>query len=195
MNEVTFIIPTLGRHTLERAVSSLKSQSLNSWKALIVFDNNYETNYEPLDPRVQVIKADVGGHAGLVRNYGIEKVETDWMAFLDDDDWVENTYVQKLKNYTARDPYDIVIFTYKDVTNGNTVPHRKLKRIEACKVGISFAVRTEFVKNHNIRFTPYAVEDFRFLDECDRAGAKYIITHDLQYHVGGIGGWLRKDKQ
>jgi glycosyltransferase involved in cell wall biosynthesis len=193
MNQVTFIIPTLGRSTLERALESLKLQGVPDWKALVVYDANFDVNYESSDERITILKADVGGHAGLVRNYGIEKVQTDWMAFLDDDDWVEKTYVQKLRNYTARDPYDIVIFTYKDATNGNTVPHRRLKRIEACKVGISFAARTEFVQSNNIRFTPYAVEDFRFLDECDKAGARYIITHDLQYHVGGIGGWRRKD--
>lgn len=194
MNQCTFIIPTMGRQTLERAVSSLILQNVPNWKALIVFDGNYDVNYVATDDRIKIVKADVGGHAGLVRNYGINMVDTDWIAFLDDDDWLESTYMQKLRGYSDSHPeWDLVIFTYKDVVNNVTIPDKKLKKIEECKVGISFAVKTEFVNKNNIRFTPNAIEDFRFLDLCETNGAKYFISHDLQYYVGGRGGWLRKD--
>ncbi len=113
------------------------------------------------------------------------------MAFLDDDDWVEPDYTSRLKFYVSRDPtLDIVIFSYKDITNNNIQPPPGLKDIRACNVGISFACKTEFILNNNIRFTPYAIEDFRFLEDCKGAGAKYILTHEIKYLVGGIGGWL-----
>lgn len=191
MNQVTFIIPTMGRASVKKAVESLEKQSLPNWKAIVAFDNNYEVNYNSTNDKVMVIKADKGGHAGLVRNFAFDYVTTDWIAFLDDDDWVAPTYVQKLRGYAISRPnLDLVIFTYKDVTNGNVIPHKNLKKIESCKVGISFAIKTEFVRQHHIKFTEYAVEDFRFLDDCEKAGANYFISHDLQYFVGGRGKWL-----
>lgn len=194
MNSVTFIIPTMGRSSLAKAVNSLEKQVLNNWKAIVVFDNRYEVNFTPTSDKVMVMQADKGGHAGTIRNYAMDYVATDWMAFLDDDDWVAPSYTQKLRGYLiARPELDLVIFTYKDVTNGNTIPHKNQKKIESCKVGISFAVKTEFVRLNKIKFTEFAVEDFRFLDECSRFGAKYFIPHDLQYYVGGRGKWLREE--
>lgn len=194
MDRVTFIIPTMGRSTLGRAVDSLKSQVSPNWNAIVAFDNRYDVNYTPDDDRVKVMKADNGGHAGLIRNFALDYVDTDWLAFLDDDDWVEDTYVRHLEMFSQNNPkVNLIIFTYKDVKNGNIIPPKRTRDFEACKVGISFAVSTSFVRDNNIRFTPYAVEDFRFLDECRKAGAKYLIPNEIQYYVGGRGEWLRKD--
>lgn len=193
MDAVTFIIPTMGRTTLDKTIRSLKEQTNPNWFAIIAFDSNYSINYTPDDYRIQVYQANIGGHAGLIRNYAMDFVGTDWIAFLDDDDWLANTYVERLQSHSNSKPeLDIVIFTYEDVTNGNTIPPRKTKDFESCKVGISFAVKTEFIRSHNIKFTPFAVEDFRFLDECRSAGAKYIVTNDIQYFVGGRGKWLMR---
>lgn len=189
MVECTFIIPTLGRGTLKRAVDSTKQEGAN---ALVVFDTYYEVNYFPHnEPLTTVIKADVGGHAGLVRNYAMPLVTTEWLAFLDDDDWIEPTYMRRLSHY-ANDK-DIVIFSYKDVTNGNIQPPKGTKEFKECQVGISFAIRTSFVKDNGLEFTPYAVEDFRFLDSARNAGARYVVTNEILYLVGGRGGWVRKD--
>jgi glycosyltransferase involved in cell wall biosynthesis len=196
MAVVTFVIPTMGRDTLSRALMSLYDQSDMGWKAVVVYDNRFENTLESTEyaEQVRIVTASEGGHAGLVRNYGIDLVDTKWTAFLDDDDWVEPSYVQKLNGYSISHPQlDLIVFTYKDVTNGNTIPNKKQTKIEACQVGISFAVKTDFINEHKIRFTPFAIEDFRFLNECVQAGAKYWLSHDLLYNVGGIGGWVRKD--
>jgi glycosyltransferase involved in cell wall biosynthesis len=191
---VTFVIPTMGRGTLARSLNSLVEQSDGDFKAIVSFDGRYEPDARVDDGRISYIKGTALGHAGLVRNSGIDLVDTEWTAFLDDDDWVEPSYVQRLRGYSLSHPHlDLIVFTYKDATNGNTVPNKKQNKIEECKVGISFAVKTAFINEHKIRFTPFAIEDFRFLDDCVKAGVKYWISHDLQYNVGGIGGWLRKD--
>lgn len=187
----TFVIPTMGRKTLHRAISSITEQTRADWKALVVFDGRYDINFSHPNPNIQVIKSDVNGHAGLIRNYGIELVDTEWTAFLDDDDWIDKRYMERLAHFS--DSYDVIIFTYKDKTNKNIQPPLGTKDFKECQVGISFAVRTEFLKSTGIRFTPYAVEDFRFLDECRSKGARYIVTNEIMYYVGGRGGWLRKD--
>lgn len=186
----------MGRETLIRAIDSVLNQSVNDCDAIVVFDDRYKEYAIPEAEKIKVVLSDNYGHAGILRNDGINLVQSEWTAFLDDDDWLEPSYVQKLRGYAVSHPQiDLFIFTYYDEINGNTVPDKRQTKIEECKVGISFAVKTDFINKHNIRFTPFAIEDFRFLDECVKAGAKYHITHDLQYRVGGRGGWLRKDNE
>ena len=187
---LTFITPTLGRKTLERTFKSLEAQTDWNWRWSIIWDG-LEPNQIFLTDRQFNVVSEKLGHAGLLRNIGIENAFTQWMAFVDDDDWLEPTYIDRLKFYINKDPnLDIVIFSYKDITNDNIQPPPSLRDIKECNVGISFACRTEFIKGNNIKFTPYAIEDFRFLDDAKRAGANYILTHEILYKVGGIGGWL-----
>jgi len=35
---VTFIIPTIGRDTLQRSIDCLLEQTIQEWKAIIIFD-------------------------------------------------------------------------------------------------------------------------------------------------------------
>lgn len=191
---VTFLVPTMGRKTLARAVDSFIAQNDWNWKALIVFDGNYDVNFSANSENIKVLQSDVKGHAGLVRNYGVDRVDTRWIAFVDDDDWVDPNYIDRLKFHINTQPdLDMVIFSYRDEKTGNIQPNPKVKDFVECGVGISFAIKTQFVNDNNIRFTPYALEDFRFLDDARKAGAKYKITHEVLYRVGGIGGWLRKE--
>ncbi len=187
VNFVTFITPTLGRPTLARTFKSLEAQRDWDWKWFVVWDGIEPNQKFNTDRQFDVVTPKLS-HAGLVRNVGIEKVTTQWMAFIDDDDWISDIYVNRLKHYSSN--LDVVIFTYRDVKTGNTQPPQNFTDIVSCNVGISFACRTDFIKENNIRFTPYSIEDFRFLDDCRRAGARYKLTHEILYWVGGISGWV-----
>lgn len=191
---VTFIIPSMGRESLNRAVQSLLELEDWDWRAIIVFDGvepikipciDYEN-----DNHFIVLKTERLYHAGLVRNLALPIVDTRWTAFLDDDDFLTATYIGKLREFESRFPdRDIIIFTYKDIENGNTQPPAYLDHIVECSVGISFAIKTDFVQRNNIQFTKNGVEDFRFLRDCVSKGATYIITHSTQYFVGHRSAW------
>ena len=187
VNFVTFITPTLGRSTLARTFKSLEDQTDWNWKWFIIWDGIEPNQKFNTDRQFNIVTPKLA-HAGLVRNVGIEKVETEWMAFVDDDDFLHVHYVDRLKYYSPN--LDVVIFTYRDIKTGNTQPPRYLTDIKECNVGISFACRTKFIQDNNIKFTPYSIEDFRFLDDCRKAGARYKLTHEIMYWVGGISGWV-----
>ena len=185
---VTFIIPSIGRSSLKRAVESVINQGDWNWKIIIVFDG-IEPNIDFNNDHIKYITAPKTNSAGLTRNIAIPLVDTGWTAFLDDDDYIADTYIQKLKYYINEDSErDIIIFTYRDITNGNTRPPLGFKDIVSCEVGISFACKTDFIHHNDIKFQWGAIEDFAFLNDCRNAGAKYYLTNDVQYYVGGIGG-------
>ena len=195
----TFIVPTLGRPSLKTAIQSLLDQTSWNWRGMIIFDGVDPIEIKGLNPAINylednhfiVIKTEKKSHAGLVRNVGLGLVDTTWTCFLDDDDFLKKTYVDKLKEYSTKNPkLDIIIFTYEDKKTRNIQPPQKLNHIKECNVGISFAVKTQFVQHNEIEFTPFSVEDFRFLDACVKKGATYLITHDTQYYVNGKSGWL-----
>ena len=186
---VTFIIPTLGRPSLQKTIKSIIDQPDWNWSTIVVWDG-MEPNYNSNNERVIDFVVEKTAHAGLLRNKAFDLVETDWIAFVDDDDWIYPTYMQKLKYYNNQDPnLDLVIFTYYDEKNNNTQPPKGSTDFKYCNVGISFAIKTKFVREHDLKFRPFSTEDFGFLDDARKAGAKYLVTNDVQYGVGGRGGW------
>jgi len=197
-NFVTIIIPTKGRATLKKSIQSLIDQTDWNWRCIIIFDGINPIEITGLNPDINYLKdnhfivhsIDKIGHAGLVRNFALPLVDTVWTAFLDDDDYLLPTYVERLRMYNnIYSDKNIIIFTYRDVENRNIQPPLWMKEIKSCNVGISFAIKTEFIQKNNIIFPPGGVEDFAFLDSAVKAGGKYIIPGDIQYMVGHRSAW------
>jgi glycosyltransferase involved in cell wall biosynthesis len=91
---ITFIIPTINRHTLSRTIDCLINQTNPNWKAIVVFDGVKCEKY--LDPRIKSLSIEKMGKqnfAGLVRNQAINMVDTEWIGFVDDDDTISYDYV------------------------------------------------------------------------------------------------------
>lgn len=116
MSQITFIIPTIGRETLNATINSILSQTCPKWKAIIVFDG-LSPSIEVNDPRFQILQVDKTERhkdhehsAGYVRNYGIKFATTEWVAFIDDDDTIKNTYVETFLSETKQYDIDVIIF-------------------------------------------------------------------------------------
>jgi glycosyltransferase involved in cell wall biosynthesis len=190
MELVTFIIPSLNRPTLIRAIKSLESQINHDWRCIIVFDGLDKDLKIPSSKeiKIKVMKTEKLGDAGLVRNVALPFVETDWIAFLDDDDIVKPTYVEKLKYYVRREHnrIDAVHFSIER-SDGSLEPALNQCVGMSCG-GISYAVKTSFVLKNNIIFDAGFGEDKRFFEQCKKKG-KPFITYDPQYFACGRSWW------
>ena len=185
--KITFIIPTIGRPTLTNTINTLKNQSNSNWKAIIIFDG-IEPNLLIDDERIKIIQTTKLGvavnSAGMVRNFGINHAETEWVAFLDDDDAVKNTYVETFYNELSIGNNDIIIFRMQDMKNidGDILPLPGCSNFKKCQVGISFAVK-KYIFDKGIVFTPSIVEDYLFLNTCRSKGYKIMISPYVLYFV------------
>jgi glycosyltransferase involved in cell wall biosynthesis len=181
MEKITFIIPTIGRSTLQQTLQCLLQQTNPFWKAIIVFDG-IEPTIQKSDNRITILKhkkLGVANYAGAVRNYGILHATTEWVAFVDDDDGIKNTYVatfyQEIK-YCS----DIIVFRMN--FNGNILPPIQCNNFYKGQVGISFAVKKCLFDN-GILFEPSEYEDFYYLDKCRAKKYRILISPYLLYFV------------
>ena len=182
---ITFIIPTIGRSTLQNTLDCLINQSNPNWKAIVIFDGISST-IQNTDPRIRIIESPKLGEgtnsAGLVRNYGITFADTEWVAFVDDDDNLSRRYVDIfIEESNAYALTDIIIFrieAYKDCI----LPKFTTETFYFEQVGISFVVKKKVFDEGHV-FIPSKKEDFVYLDEARNKKYNIMISPYVTYFV------------
>lgn len=177
---ITFIIPSLGRPTLQLTLNSLIMQTDPNWKAIVVFDGILP-NITNSDPRIEMISVSKKGLAGLVRNEGIRIATTEWIGFVDDDDVLTSDYVEHF-NREKKD-VDAIIFRMKTPTN-RIIPPLEHRDFHQNYVGISFCMRTSLSKQENLWFPVDKIyEDFFLLHSIRSAGKRIRISDHVTYLI------------
>jgi glycosyltransferase involved in cell wall biosynthesis len=90
---LTFVIPSYGRQQkLERAVNSILEQDVWPVEVLVIDDASPEplvlSERTASTGIVRIVRLDANGGAGNARNVGLEIAKTEWVSFLDSDDWL-----------------------------------------------------------------------------------------------------------
>jgi glycosyltransferase involved in cell wall biosynthesis len=177
----TFIIPSVGRPTLQRTIDSLLQQTNQEWKAIIIFDG-IEPTIQSNDLRIEIMqieKVGVHNHAGRVRNEGMKHVTTEWISFVDDDDIISNDYVEKLQE-EIRDDIGVIVFRMKQ-PNGVIMPPIDNDVLRCCHVGISFSMKKKLFDD-GYAFIPSHIEDFNLLQRMQQKNKIRVSPH-LTYFV------------
>ena len=184
---ITFIVPTIGRSTLDRSLLSLKNQTNPNWNAIVVFDGITPTITND-DDRIQFLtiektgsNVDNNSRSGYVRNEGMQHVKTEWIGFLDDDDVLTPDYVEKF-NIEAQRHSDVIIFRMQYV-DGHIIPPVGDIDFRINYVGISFCLRTSIFQIEGIQFNQNGVEDFDLLDRLRKQNKNIIISGYITYLV------------
>ena len=98
--------------TINKAIDSVRSQSLTDWELIIVDDASTDDTCNIIltydDNRIKLIKHTENLGAGLARRSGIEHIKGEWMTFLDSDDYISEEYLETLLFTTKIFDVDIV---------------------------------------------------------------------------------------
>jgi glycosyltransferase involved in cell wall biosynthesis len=200
---INFVVPSLGRKTLKRALNSLIDQNDKNWECWVGFDGLDKSSVDKDllidDDRIHYIyiKEKVGlfaynsgvgkniGNAGLVRNFIISQIKNDyeWVGFLDDDDAVTPDYIDKLKEEVSHTSFDCCIF--RMISGQTIIPPIGLNQVIQNYVGISFCVRKKFLENNNVKFVNSSSEDYLMLKSIHDANGEIYMSEHITYNVFG----------
>jgi len=195
MNDIIFIIPTIGRETLKKSIQSLVDLKGNyRWKAIIIFDgikNNLISKHENL----LILEVEKCGNiekknnAGLVRNIGLDYIQNNcsnlkskYIGFLDDDDTIHPDYLINIYKQEELFNFEVIIHRMM-YPNYKIVPHPLTRNIERCNVGISISFKYELIFNSKIRFINHPYEDYLFLTNIKREKYSILISEYVNYFV------------
>lgn len=91
-NDVTVVVPTFNQaEFLGEALRSVVAQDFEEWRVIVI--NNFSTDgtREVVaslgDPRIELVDFANHGIIAASRNLGLERADTEFVAFLDSDDW------------------------------------------------------------------------------------------------------------
>jgi peptidoglycan/xylan/chitin deacetylase (PgdA/CDA1 family)/GT2 family glycosyltransferase len=100
--EISVVIPARNAAaTLAETLASLRAQTFSTWEALVVDDGSTDRTAEiaceagAADPRIRLLSGP-GEGPGAARNAGIAQARADWLLFLDADDAIEPTHLERM---------------------------------------------------------------------------------------------------
>ena len=99
-------MPTQGRSSLARSIQSIFDQSIPLAEVLIIDDSlKQEVNFANVES-ITVFRT--GGNKGpsIARNIGLGKAKSDWIAFLDDDDYWLPDHIKSLLDFCETNGLD-----------------------------------------------------------------------------------------
>ena len=124
---VSIVIPIYNvEQYLEECIKSVIMQTYTTLQIILVDDGSTDNsgeiadNFVKEDKRIQVIHKKNGGLSDA-RNYGIELATGKYITFIDSDDYVENTYIEKLYNAIKKNNTKVSQCNISKVNNQNEV--------------------------------------------------------------------------
>ena len=189
----TFIIPTIGRNTLKRAIESVLA--LDNTLVLVVYDG---FNQKPPIIHDDVIYLETKKpckNAGIVRNLGIsyiaKNVNTSYISFLDDDDIIKPDFNLVVKNHKK---YDVLIHSIEFPYHPNgrkKLPIKSGTGIHRGNMGIAMSIKANILHKYDIKFTNDKGEDYIFAKSLIDKGCSHYKTGIITYIAPSMGNWKK----
>jgi len=105
--KISVIIPTYNRDTvLDRAIKSVLDQTYKNYELIVIDDGSTDDTSKILTKYHRKIRHYSTLHSGVsaTRNYGLEKSEGSWVAFLDSDDYWLPEKLERQMQYLREHP-------------------------------------------------------------------------------------------
>jgi glycosyltransferase involved in cell wall biosynthesis len=200
---ISIIIPVFNdEKNISRCINSVLSQTYPDFECLIIDDGSTDKTasicdeYSKKDKRINVFHKENEG-ISKTRQYGIDRVNGEYIYFIDSDDWIESTFVADIIERINIRP-DIIFFDYiKNYTNNKDIyksqnpilkDNNKIielileKRILSCTW--NFVINKDFINKNKVLFNKrinYG-EDTLFILELILNNPNILYINKAYYH-------------
>ena len=116
MTKVSVIVPVYNTEKyIDKCLTSLANQTLDDYEVIVVNDGSPDNSQEIIDNFTlkypKIFKSYIKKNGGLsdARNYGISRANSEYIAFVDSDDYIEREMLEELYNKAISNDYDMVV--------------------------------------------------------------------------------------
>ncbi len=208
--KITIIVPCYNVEAyLDRCIQSLLDQTIGFSNLEVIFINDASTDgsinilrkYEERYPdNIMLIDLPVNNKQGAARNIGLQYATSDYIAFVDADDWVESTMYEKLYQRAIEYNCDMVCCKYKRVADETeamgltgyedgfyhiqTAADRKAFVLDGIEGGICCNIyKRQIILENNILFPEgMSYEDNFWLPLLQLYIQKFYVVEEYLYH-------------
>lgn len=122
--KVSVVVPIYnGEKYLKRCINSILAQTLQDFELILVNDGCTDSSsaiiesYKQIDKRVLVVNKENGG-VSSARNSGLDYASGEYILFVDCDDYIAKSMLEKMVASLERDNADICVCNAKRINNG-----------------------------------------------------------------------------
>lgn len=115
MKKISVIVPVYNvEQYLEKCLDSILNQTLKDIEIIVVNDGSPDNSQKIIDKyqkKYKNIKGYIKENGGLsdARNFGLTKATGEYISFIDSDDYIDSTMLEKMYNKAKQDDLDIVV--------------------------------------------------------------------------------------
>lgn len=176
---VSIIIPVYNvSQYLIKSINSVRNQTLQDLEIICVDDASTDNSlsiledFAKIDNRIKVLKHDKNLGVSCARNTALEIAKSDYLMFLDPDDWYEPTICEKMYNKIHNSNYDVVVcnvaITVSDDMNGRNRGYTNEKNYATINNSWSWnkIFKRKIIEEYKIRFPEGLLGEDAYFKNC-----------------------------
>ena len=189
--KVTIVVPVYNAECyLRRCVSSIQCQTYKNLEIILIDDESKDKSpqicdeLQKSDRRIRVIHKKNEG-AGKSRNRGINLATGNYILFVDSDDYIKNTLVEKCLKAIDNEAASMVMFGIEDVDEkenkiGEKVPYTDKKVFRRDEIVNQVLPELIFSPSKNVRNleTPASMAHFYTMDIIRKIGWQFVSERE-----------------
>jgi glycosyltransferase involved in cell wall biosynthesis len=209
MCKISIIIPVFNAEsTIERCINSIINQTYKDYEIIAVNDGSKDNSLKLLKKYKKLLKEKLiiinqkNQGVALARNNGIRTAKGKYLAFIDNDDYIDNNYLEKYINEINNNDFDIIIGGYRRPTADNKIIESRYPKDNIwSKYSIvapwAKLYKRDFIVKNHIEFLNYGIgEDVYFyiqvLDKTSNIKIINYIGYNWFYNVKSVSNTLHK---
>lgn len=200
MSKVSIILPVYNakEYQLSRSIGSVVSQTYTDIELIIINDSSslletldYLEKTDVSDDRIKVYNNEKNTGISCSRNRGIELATGEYICFLDQDDYYQADYIEKLLQAVTGNNTEIAMCGYEiRDAQGNITKSFPSVNMDLESPWYPWATcaiwnriyKKQFLENNDIKFPKGClIEDLVFVMQCNMANKETVVINDRLY--------------